>query len=199
MNGTTFEENSQHSPSSIGVTKTSNKPKCITRKSASLQESESSKKSGNPSNKASERPTIAPSSSPKQEEAKNQKSNQTLNKESGLNIKSTSAQKESSKPNLPKLWLDRGSKSYKVWAKKSEKGNGYVFCSFCKDDILVASCYGDHCHQATKKHLDQEKEWRKVNPEVEIKKEAKDAEETKFGIEKAISIFEYKLVQFISF
>lgn len=73
----------------------------------------------------------------------------------------------STKPKLPKLWLLRGRKSYKAWANQSDKGKDFVLCSFCHQDILVALCYGDHCHQLTKKHLDNEKEWRKNHPEAQ--------------------------------
>jgi len=134
----------------------------------------------------------------KSPQEKSQKDNDSILKfGSAMNIKEP---KIPSKPNLPKSWITEGTKSHKKWAKESKKGQNYVRCVFCEEDILVESCYGEHCHQTTKKHLEKEEKWRKDNPkeEEEVKEESKRIQDENLEKERAILTFEYNLIQFIA-
>lgn len=94
--------------------------------------------------------------------------------------------------------MNKGKKGYKEWAKESSEGDTYVYCKFCHDDVLVESCYGAHSHQTTRKHIDNEVEWRKNNPaEIEATMEIENRLLTINPLTKT-QMFEFKLVKFIA-
>ena len=82
-----------------------------------------------------------------------------------------SVERKQSKTSLDDAMIDwmRERKARKDWAEKSSLGETYVRCKFCKEDVLVQSCYGLHSHQTTKNHGDNMEEERMRSNKTKVK------------------------------
>jgi len=121
---------------------------------------------------------------------------QNVSSQAVLPNKGNGTETTQNNPLLPDDWLNEKKKSYKDWAEKGSLGETYVRCKFCKEDILVQSCYGSHSHQTTKKHGDAAEEERRRNEDdIEGIKMLSKANLTALTKSQA---FEYEFIQFIA-